>query len=448
MTWRAVIGEPQLSCTRPAAELCKAYFLAHNRNLKIKPNSHTVQHYICNRKQIAFFNWYKFHYTQHCHLKKYVEKISCCFYKLENDLDHNPCDCTKSSSSFRALKDSRCSTLQNDRTHDQKISTMFQFDLNTSLTYNSDKNTSDSELCLFYAFSSISCYSSYTVMCFPNTHQTEQLGTDVFLHCDTHLPFAEWRFNGEWIQYDQNICSNERQLTLRGVKKHQSGNYTCHNPENDETLSLTELQLGLPPEKLHVQCSATSYPENINCTWDLLPDTNLPTTFITTYRLGLMSREPPQDCVQVNINPNSCLISDFQMFAEFPYVLNVTAFNQLGSITHLHPFIVENIIHPDPPVKVTLSPIQHESKKLLLQWRPPPSWPHPKFFPLTYLIRYKMSCVRSYRMVGPYEQTSFTLTGIRPGCIVQAQVAAKDFTGSGHYSDWSELAIGQPWRKS
>ncbi|XP_075072841.1 interleukin-27 subunit beta [Mixophyes fleayi] len=283
-----------------------------------------------------------------------------------------------------------------------------------------------------------------TKVSIPITHQYEQLGADIFLHCDSTLPFVEWRFNGERIQHDYKIHSNGTQLTLVGVKKHQGGNYTCHNPQNKETLTLTELQLGLPPEKLDVKCRASSYPEKIYCSWDLFPDTNLHTTFVTTYRLGLIGREPPHECVQFNINPNSCLIRDIQMFTELPYLLNVTAINQLGSITHLHPFNVENIIQPDPPVNVSLAPIHSGSKILRLQWHPPPSWPYPEFFPLTYLIRYKKTGVKHYRMVGPYEKTSFTITGIQTGSIIEAQVAAKDFTSSGHYSDWSEVARFQP----
>ncbi|KAE8631446.1 hypothetical protein XENTR_v10001192 [Xenopus tropicalis] len=195
------------------------------------------------------------------------------------------------------------------------------------------------------------------------------------------------------------------------------------------------------PENLTIQCWAMSYPEKIRCTWNLHPDTQLNTTFITTYRLGLS--DPDSQCVQSELHPKSCIISDFQMFADVPYVLNVTAKNALGSITKLFPFVVEDIIRPDPPENVILSPIIGDSRKLLLRWDPPHSWPLPEMFPLKYLIRYKRGRAKSYKMIGPYEQSYFYLPVTQPKSVIQAQVAAKDFTDFGNISEWSTVATGR-----
>lgn len=279
----------------------------------------------------------------------------------------------------------------------------------------------------------------------PMTRQLGQLGKEIVLHCDTSFPYVEWKFNGRKIGNNDDVYSS-RHLTLADAKKHQSGNYSCHHPHSNETFSLIELQLGFPPEKLHIQCWSSSYPEKVKCTWDLQPDTNLPTTFLTTYRLGLMGPEPPQECLQPERHPNSCLIRNFQMFEEFPYLLNVTALNQLGSITQLYYFFVENIIRPDPPENVRVSSICRESKKLYIQWQPPHSWPYPEIFPLKYKVRYRKAGFKSYTAVGTYEQTFLVLTGIRPGSTVHIQVAAKDFTDLGHDSDWSKIVTGHPWK--
>ncbi|CAH2292275.1 interleukin-27 subunit beta [Pelobates cultripes] len=199
-----------------------------------------------------------------------------------------------------------------------------------------------------------------------------------------------------------------------------------------------------PPGKLGVQCWTISYPEKIRCTWDFKPNAYLPTTFITTYRMGLMSSEPPKLCVQSDQEPQSCLITDFQMFADYPYILNVTAISPLGGTTQLFPFIVEDIIRPDPPENVTLSNIVGEKKKLLLHWYPPRSWLYPEQFPLMYKIRYKRAGAKHYKTIGPYDFTSFILKGLKPGSFVEAQVAAKDFTDYGNYSEWSLVATGKP----
>uniref|UniRef100_A0A8C5M6S7 Epstein-Barr virus induced 3 n=1 Tax=Leptobrachium leishanense TaxID=445787 RepID=A0A8C5M6S7_9ANUR len=199
-----------------------------------------------------------------------------------------------------------------------------------------------------------------------------------------------------------------------------------------------------PPEKLQVHCWAISYPEKIQCTWDLLPKPHLHTVFITTYRVGLLDPEPSKQCIQSDQKPHSCLIADFQMFADDPYIFNVTAINPLGSITQLFPFIVENIIRPDPPENVTLSQMVGERKKLRLHWSPPQSWPLPEEFPLKYMIRYKRAGAKHYRKIDTHESTSFTLLGLKPRSVVQVQVAAKDFTDYGVYSDWSVTVEGSP----
>lgn len=135
-------------------------------------------------------------------------------------------------------------------------------------------------------------------------------------------------------------------------------------------------------------------------------------------------------------------------------------------------------VKPDPPEDLRVSPIPGETQKLLLEWSPPGSWPFPEYFPLRYRIRYAQEdgsvtamvlpsppggeteaqpraapeqghtlvpLTPWYPQVGPYKQTSLTLSGLRPGALLHIQVAAKDFTDSGEQSAWSAPASGMPW---
>ncbi|XP_035748233.1 interleukin-27 subunit beta [Egretta garzetta] len=147
----------------------------------------------------------------------------------------------------------------------------------------------------------------------------------------------------------------------------------------------------------------------------------------------------------VRTGPRSCSFGDVQMFSLVPYVVNVTAVNPLGAASALLPFLLENIIKPDPPEDLRVSPIPGETKKLLLEWSPPGSWPFPEYFPLKYRIRYAREEDSVTKTIGPYEQTSYTLTGVQPGTLHHIQVAAKDFTDSGEFSAWSLPAWGKPW---
>ncbi|XP_053556709.1 interleukin-27 subunit beta [Bombina bombina] len=276
--------------------------------------------------------------------------------------------------------------------------------------------------------------------------QYERLRTNITLQCNTILSIVEWRLNGSRIKNSEYVLQNENQLTLLNVQQDQRGNYSCHQLHTNQILTQIELQLGYPPDKLHIQCWAMSYPEKIRCKWDLHPDTHLPTIFTTTYSLGL--KGPDYSCVQSKDEPNSCLINDFQMFANLPYVLKVNATNPLGSIMNGKPFIVENIIRPDPPEDLSLTPIIGQRRMLHLRWRPPRTWPLPEYFPLKYRIRYKKVGRGAFIIIGDYEQTSFNLTGIRPGTVLQVQVAAKEFMDYGNYSDWSSVVTGKSWMPS
>ncbi|NXX80591.1 IL27B protein, partial [Urocolius indicus] len=191
-----------------------------------------------------------------------------------------------------------------------------------------------------------------------------------------------------------------------------------------------------------VECWAVSYPQAVNCSWVLAPEPLLDTDFVATYRHG--SRESSEQGECVRTGPRSCSFGDLQMFSLTPYVLNVTATNALGTASTLLPFLLENIIKPDPPEDLKVSPIPEETTKLLLEWSPPGSWPFPEYFPLKYHIRYGWEG-GSVTTVGPYEETSLTLTGLRPGTLHHIQVAAKDSTDSGEFSAWSPPASGTPW---
>ncbi|NXD82436.1 IL27B protein, partial [Halcyon senegalensis] len=197
-----------------------------------------------------------------------------------------------------------------------------------------------------------------------------------------------------------------------------------------------------PPAVPDVECWAISYPQAVNCSWLLAPEPLLDTDFVATYRHGVSGDTELGECVRTG--PQSCSFGDVQMFSLTPYVVNVTAVNPLGAASRLLPFLLENIVKPDPPQDLRVLPIPGETKKLLLEWNPPGSWPFPGYFPLKYHIRYTPDGSVT-TTIGPYEQTSYTLTGLRPGTLHHIQVAAKAFADSGEFSAWSPPASGTPW---
>ncbi|XP_064353369.1 interleukin-27 subunit beta [Dromaius novaehollandiae] len=265
------------------------------------------------------------------------------------------------------------------------------------------------------------------------------LGTEVLLRCPAVAGApAVWRWG------DTPLGMHPAPgLALPNASLAHEGRYSCHHPATGETWATVCLRLGYPPAPPAVECWAISYPQAVNCSWAAEPEPLLETDYITTYRHGVWGARGSGECVRTG--PHSCSFGDIQMFSLIPYVLNVTAVNPLGAASRLLPFLVEDIIKPDPPEDLRVLPIPGETKKLLLEWSPPGSWPFPEYFPLKYCIRYARDEGSSPQTIGPYEQTSFTLTGLRPGTLHHVQVAAKDFTDYGEFSAWSRPASGMPW---
>ncbi|XP_003230614.2 interleukin-27 subunit beta isoform X2 [Anolis carolinensis] len=250
---------------------------------------------------------------------------------------------------------------------------------------------------------------------------------------------AQWFLNGKAVP---EAARKDGSLILRNVTLAQSGEYSCRDSEAGLPLRRIHLKLGYPPEKPDVRCWSASYPA-ASCNWALPTETHLPTVFFSTYRHGLEGQE--YECILSVAEANFCSIPNIQMFTIDPYVLNVTAANPLGSATRLFPIFLEQILKPDPPEAVTVSPIRGEKKKLLLEWKPPLSWRFPEYFPLKYTIRYWREGSHGRKSIRPTEQTSFVLTGIRSGATYYVQVAAKDFLDNGEYSAWSSPASGTAW---
>ncbi|XP_068942917.1 interleukin-27 subunit beta isoform X2 [Petaurus breviceps papuanus] len=205
------------------------------------------------------------------------------------------------------------------------------------------------------------------------------------------------------------------------------------------------------PGLLSVQCWAVRYPEAIDCSWttdretETNPEQDLQASFIATYRLGMFAQGETHPCLQPSPEAHSCVIPNIQMFSMIPYIFNITVITQQGARSSLVPFIAEHIIKPDPPEAISVNPVP--GKQLRVQWEPPHSWPFPKYFPLKYLIRYQRQGATRFRQVGPIEETSFILQGLRPRTQYQVQVAAGDFMDYGELSTWSTVMATTPGSK-
>ncbi|XP_067824157.1 interleukin-27 subunit beta-like [Heptranchias perlo] len=273
--------------------------------------------------------------------------------------------------------------------------------------------------------------------------QYGQIGRNITLSCNnTGNRVAEWRLNDLKIIEARGMELTRTNLTLFNANPSKEGEYSCHDQESGNAYNRVSLMLGYPPGKPQVTCWSVRYPLNVACSWKLENKTYLPTEVNVTYRYGMGD---VKICSTGWTMEGSCIIEYVNLFSEIPYTVKVMATNPLGFRSTFKQFIVEKIIKPDPPTDVRLSPISNQPKKLLLQWKPPVTWPDSDLFLLKYTIKYWRAGSNRPRMIEVSDQTSYTLSGLRSRALYFVEVAAKDFIDNGESSDWSPAVSARLW---
>ncbi|XP_078280179.1 interleukin-27 subunit beta-like [Rhinoraja longicauda] len=272
-----------------------------------------------------------------------------------------------------------------------------------------------------------------------------EIGRNITLSCNiSGSEAAEWRLNNLQITETTEVNLTGNELAIFSAHPSEEGEYSCHSLVTGNAYSRISLLLGYVPGKPQLSCWSVSYPLNVACTWNLEKPTNLPTEISTTYSYGT---EHVKTCSSAGSLRGSCTIEDIKLFSKIPYKVTVTATNPLGSRSTIKEFIVEKIIKPDPPADVSLSPIPNQRKKLLLQWKPPATWPNPQLFLLKYIIKYWQAGSGRPRMIEISNPTNYTLSGLRSRAVYFVQMAAKDFVDNGQPSEWSPTISARLWSK-
>ncbi|XP_040917443.1 interleukin-27 subunit beta [Toxotes jaculatrix] len=207
---------------------------------------------------------------------------------------------------------------------------------------------------------------------------------------------------------------------------------------------------GNPLSTPSVHCRCTSYPNVTLCSWPE-PSHSPPTHYIATYseRLGQPVTKhchliPPSSSSSALNSTSSSPKSEQLWHCQLPnlklltdYIVNVTAVYSGGTSSHLSSFMLEDIVKPDPPVNVRVSP--HNIRNWMVEWSPPDTWTNLEIFPLKYQIMYQWEIrgtTKSVRL-GPFENTKAELKGLTPGRVYLFQVCAEELLGLGKCSHWS-----------
>ncbi|KAL2096990.1 hypothetical protein ACEWY4_006197 [Coilia grayii] len=257
------------------------------------------------------------------------------------------------------------------------------------------------------------------------------VGSELRVQCDDEpgegMP-VEWRLNGSVVQTGPLLHLNSTRLEDGGL-------YTCHRPSGGDAIQQIQLRPGYPPSPPDIRCWAPSYPNKALCTVSQTTETHLPTKYIITYRQWDTGTVYPCHIILTSVD-FLCEMKDFETLASGPYLINITAINGLGSATKLMPFDLEDNVKPDPPVDVMVT--ASHRRRVLVQWRPPPSWPNPVLFPLKYKLRYYWGSSKEPVEVESYDSCVISLDSLKVGRTYHFQVSAQELMGIGQGSDWSE----------
>ncbi|TMS08006.1 Ciliary neurotrophic factor receptor subunit alpha, partial [Larimichthys crocea] len=238
-------------------------------------------------------------------------------------------------------------------------------------------------------------------------NQYERMGSDVTMQCGTldNDASVSWKVNGTDVKAQHHL--EGPRLMLNEVDLGHNGLYSCFQNPHGERRDTIYLHIGIPPREPTVTCRSNTYPKGFYCSWHQLHPTYIPTTFEVDVQHNQRSLEVQKD----PDHKNRCRVRFPEVFSSFPYKVNVTAVNALGKASSTISFEESSIVKPDPPERVTATPIRFNARRLEVELS---------------------------------DSTSHNITDAYAGKEYIIQVAAKD-TEIGTWSDWSVAVHATPW---
>lgn len=270
------------------------------------------------------------------------------------------------------------------------------------------------------------------------------LGSTVTLTCrGSHQGSAVvWTHNGSLVRTRQTHPGWDGSLTLTNTTRSMEGNYSCHKPRGGALLQSITLRLGYAPEYLSVSCKLPSHFKML-CTWTQRVRTHLPTKYISSYSVD---NSRPEPCEQELMDVNECTISN-PVFWGSKHLVNITEVNPLGSKSTIAYVDVNKNLKPDAPEDLICKQVDTEPTQLVVQWKPPASWPSDvsNAFPLKFELQYRPVGSRFWSKVET-EDTSMVIMDALMGHLHHIRVRAQDaFINHSQWSEWSQVVQAQPW---
>ncbi|XP_041816537.1 interleukin-11 receptor subunit alpha [Chelmon rostratus] len=269
--------------------------------------------------------------------------------------------------------------------------------------------------------------------------QYGRLESNVTLACgkpQTGIPVV-WHLNHSSALPWHKVTS-DGSIVLLHVDHSAQGNYSCYDNQG-LLLHSVKLRLGHPPGLLSVSCQVPNH-THVRCSWVDSVKTFLPAKYNASFRGSGQEWRP---CI-VDITRKHCDV-DHPAFWQTIHTLRITETNGLGSETTYVRFKLHKLLKPDPPESVMVKELEGYSKRLIVSWNFPSSWPLHDAFPLVFHIRYRPMGSMYWSEIYS-EESPVVISDALAGHLHQVQVRARDEVNSeSQWSEWSPLLLVRPW---
>ncbi|OWK04773.1 IL6R [Cervus elaphus hippelaphus] len=234
-----------------------------------------------------------------------------------------------------------------------------------------------------------------------------------------------------------------RRLLLQSVQLSDSGNYSCYR--EGHPAGSVRLVVDVPPEKPQLSCVQKSPLSKVNCEWSPRSPPSL-----TTKAVLLVRKIPVRDFQEpCQYSPEaqrfSCQLAVPEGDSSL-YVVSLCVANSAGNKSS-SPLTFEGyeLLQPDPPVNITVRPVDGSPRWLSVTWQDPPSW-NSYFYRLHFELRYRTEQSKTF--------TTLMIKDLQYHCIIRdawsgmrhvVQLRAQEEFSNGLWSEWSPEVTGIPW---
>ncbi|XP_072284758.1 interleukin-6 receptor subunit alpha [Pyxicephalus adspersus] len=259
------------------------------------------------------------------------------------------------------------------------------------------------------------------------------------LHSNVTLSCPGCDNQSRWSRHNRTMkLHNGPHLT--SVSYEDEDNYTCHR--NGAPICTVQLLVEDDIEKPVISCYIRHPTSNITCDW-LTTRELRPHAKVKLIAWMLNGNHTENGCSYI---PSARKFTCSTLYKEGDsgrHTLSLCVIGRTGSqMSNTLDSTAEKLVQPDPPINVTVTPLEGHPRKLWVSWLPPRTWLN-SFYELVYEVQYRMEGSQVISN-GTTHKKHFLISDAlaRRRHVIRVR-AKEEFLLN--WSTWSEGVVGTPW---